>query len=129
MYCCDLKNPKLIITIIQDGFNQRSKWWWLDRMTSPEGSHIEPLTIIHSLNKLILNPTHLLPNSSSCIYPIFTDHPCSAVSSSIHSSFHLNCHHQITYCIFNPLTEYHPPYNRLVWDKKCNASAITNSLN
>ena len=47
--------------------------WWPDDVTSHEGTQIEPLTTMHGLQQLVSDPTHLLPNSSSCIDLISTD--------------------------------------------------------
>ena len=56
-----------------DDFNARSKSWWADDITSPEGTDIDSLTTMYGLHQLISDPTHLLPNSLSCIDLIFTD--------------------------------------------------------
>ena len=44
-------------------------------MISPEDSDIESLTTMHAFHQSILDPDHLLPNSSLRIYLIFTDQP------------------------------------------------------
>ena len=69
-------------TMILGDFNARSKSWWPDDITSPEGTDIDSLTIVHRLQQLISEPTHLLPNSLSCIDLIFTDQPKLVVNSS-----------------------------------------------
>ena len=65
----------------------------------------------------ILNPTHILINSSaSCIDLIFTSQPNLVMESGVHSSLHLNCHHQIVFAKFNlPSILYPPPSERTVW--------------
>ena len=97
-------------------FNARSKSWWPDDITSPEGTDINSLTTVHGLQQLISKPTHLLPNSLSCIDLIFTDQPNLVVDSGVHPSLHPNCHHQIIFCKFNLMIQYPPPYECLVWD-------------
>ena len=68
------------------------------------------------------------------ILPIFCqtfllDFYLLVVDSGVHSSLHINCHHQITYCKFNLIMEYPPPYQRLVWDyKRANVSSIKKAL-
>ena len=57
-------------------------------VTTHEGTHIGSLITMHGLQQLISHPTHLLPNSSSCIDLIFTDQPNLAVKSGIHPSLH-----------------------------------------
>ena len=69
-------------TMILGDFNARSKSWWPDDITSPEGTDIDSLTIVHRLQQLISEPTHLLPNSLSCIDLIFTDQLKLVVNSS-----------------------------------------------
>ena len=68
-----IKQFRPSFTIILGDFNARSKSWWPEDVTSHEGTHIESLTTMHGLQQLISDPTHLLPNSSSCIYLTFTD--------------------------------------------------------
>ena len=96
--------------IILGTFNARYKSWSLEDVTSHEGGHIESLTIMHGLQKLISDPSHLLPNSSSCIDLIFIDQPNLAVNSGIHPSLHVKCHHQIIHCKCNLIIVYPPPY-------------------
>ena len=62
-------------TMILGDFNARSKSWWPDDITSPEGTDIDSLTTVHGLQQLISEPTHLLPNSLSCTDLIFTNQP------------------------------------------------------
>ena len=70
-------------------------------ITSPEGTDIDSLTTVHGLQQLKSKPTHLLPDSLSCIHLIFTDQPNLVVYSGVHPSLHPNCHHQINYFKFN----------------------------
>ena len=58
-------------------------------VTSHEGSHMK------GLQQLISDPTHLLPNLSSCIDLIFTDKLNLAVNSGVYPSLHVKCHNQI----------------------------------
>ena len=107
------------------------KTWWTHDITTNEGVRIESSTATYGLHQLISDPTHILPNSSTCIYLIFTDQPNLVVDSGVHPSLHPNCHHQITYCQFNLFTEYPPPYEQQVWDYKhaADTSTIKISLN
>ena len=52
----------------------------------------------YGFQQLILKPTHILKNSSSCIDLIFTDQPNLITDSGTHPSLHLNCHHNVTLC-------------------------------
>ena len=103
--------PSFTVTLVN--FNARSKSWWTDDTTSPEGNYIDSLTTMHVLHQLISDPTHLLPSSLFCTDINFTDKPNLAVDYGVHPSLHSNCHHQIIYCKFNLIIEYPPPYERL----------------
>ena len=110
------------------GFNERSKSWWPDNITSPESTDIDSLTL-HGLQQLILEPTYLLPNSLSSIDLIFTDQSNLAVNSGALPCLHPNCHHQIIYCKFNLMIKDPLPYERFVWDyKHSNENAIAKAL-
>ena len=116
------------VVILGDS-NAKSKSWWNKDITSNEGSQIDSLATTYGLQQLISDPTHILPNSSTCIYLIFTDQPNLVVDSGVHPSLHTNCHHQITFCKFNLITEYPPPYQHLVWDyKRANVNSIKQAL-
>ena len=108
-----IKQFRPSFTSILGDFNAKSKSWWLEDVTLHEGTHIESLTAMHGLQQLISDPTHLPPNSSSCIDLIFTDQPNLTFNSGIHPSFHVKCHLQIIHCKFNLMIVY-PPYERLV---------------
>ena len=115
--------------VILGDFNAKSKSWWNKDITSNEGSQIDSLATTYGLQQLISDPTHILPNSSTCIDLIFTDQPNLVVDSGVHPSLHTNCHHQITFCKFNLITEYPPPYQHLVWDyKRANVNSIKQAL-
>ena len=110
-------------------FNAKSKSSWNEDITSNEGSQIDSLATTYGLQQLISDPTHILPKSSTCIDLIFTDQPNLVVDSGVHPSLHTNCHHQITFCKFNLIVEYPPPYQRLVWDyKRANFNSIKQGL-
>ena len=62
-----------LITVIPGDFNAKSTSWWVDNKTTAVGTRLEALTTFHGFQQLIPLPTHILPNSNSCIYFIFTD--------------------------------------------------------
>ena len=93
------KNP-FLLTAIGD-FNAKSSNWYNKDKTSFEGNTIENVTSQPGLHQIINEPTHILPNSSSCIDLIFTSQPNMVIESGIHSSLHSSCHHQIVFAKFN----------------------------
>ena len=115
--------------VILGDFNAKFESLWNEDITSNEGSQIDSLATTYGLQQLISDPTHILPNSSTCIDLIFTDQSNLVVDSDVHPSRHTNCHHQITFCKFNLIIEYPPAYQRLVWDcKRANINSIKQAL-
>ena len=53
-------------------FNVKNSDWWNGDNTDPEGMKIQNIAIQHGLQQLIDGPTHILPDSSSCIDLIFS---------------------------------------------------------
>ena len=85
--------------------------------------------IAHKFKQIISDPTHISPQSSSCIDLVFTDQPNYVTGCGTHPSLHPNCHHQITFCKLNLKLEYPSPYERLVWNfKKSNNDAIKKAI-
>ena len=83
----------------------------------------------YSFQPYTFQPTHLLPQTSSCIDLICTDQPNLIVDSGVHPLLHSICHHQITYCKLNLGIEYPPPYDSLVWDyNRANVEGIKKSI-
>ena len=68
-------SSKVLFFIISGDFNARSSVWWTKDKTTTEGTQLESLTSVHGFHQLISQPTHLLPQSSSCIDLRFTDQP------------------------------------------------------
>ena len=110
------KNP-FLLTAIGD-FNAKSSNWYNKEKTSFEGNTIENVTSQLGLHQMINEPTHILPNSSSCIDLIFTSQPNMVIESGIHSSLPSSCHHQIVFAKFNLKICYPTPYSREVWHFK-----------
>ena len=116
-----------LITVLGD-FNAKSSNWCSDDSSTNEGIQIESLTSYYGLHQLITEPTHILPNSSSCIDLIFTSQPNLVLKSGVLASLHSNCHHNITFAKFDLFIEYPPPYSRLVWNySKADAPLIQQS--
>ena len=103
-----------LFTVILGDFNARSKFWWVNDKTSLEGTRFEAFANFHGFEQFISVPHLLLPNLTSCSDLIFTDQPNLVVDCDVHST--LNFHHQIVHWKLSLNTEYHLPYERLVWD-------------
>ena len=82
-----------LFTLILGDFNAWSSCWWTNDKTTTERTKLEFLMTAHEFLQLISQPTHLLPQCSSCIELIFTYQPNLIVDSSVHPSLHSNCHY------------------------------------
>ena len=78
-----------------DDFNAKSNKWLEGDRSSIDGSSIDFLISQFELSPINKEPTHVLENSSSCIYLIFTNQPDTLVESRVHHLLYQNCHHQI----------------------------------
>ena len=82
-----------------------------------------------SMKELIIEPTHILENVSSCIDLIFTNQPNIVLESEVHSSLHLKCHHQIIYWKLNLKIDYLSQYTCEIWDYfKAETDLINHSI-
>ena len=119
----------LAFRLILGDFNCRSNSWWKGDISTKEGIDLESVSSSHGLHQLITDPTHILPQSSSCIDLIFIDQPNLVIDSGVHSSLHANCHHQITHCKLNLKIVFPLPYECLVWNyRKADVTAIRKAL-
>ena len=82
-------------------FNVESKDWWSNDMTSFEGPELDFLTSQFEILQIIKESTHILKNSKSYIDLIFISQPNLVMDSSVHTSLHSHCHHQIIYAKFD----------------------------
>ena len=92
-------NP--FVTVVLVDFNAKSRNWCKANITYFESSRIDTIASSFGLNQLIQVPTQVLTSSSTCIDLIFTWQPNWFMESGIHSSVHLNCHHQRVFANFN----------------------------
>ena len=111
-----VKNP--LFVLITGDFNVRSSNWWKNDLSMSEVTQVDSLTTSYSLSQVISDPTHILPNSSSCIDLIFTNQPNLVTEDGVYPSLHPKCHHQIVFAKLNLNVEYPPLYERLIWDDK-----------
>ena len=108
------KKHPFLLTAIGD-FNAKSSNWYNKDKSSFEGDTIDNVTSQLGLHQIFNQPTHTLPNSSSCIDLIFTFSAKHGNRIGVHSSLHSSCHHQIIFAKFNLKICYPPPYPRQVW--------------
>ena len=98
------QNPLFIL--VTGDFNTRSLSYWKNDLTTSEGNQVHDITSFYGLSQIICDPTHILPNSSSCIDLIFISQNNFIMDSGVHASLHPNSHHQIGYAKLNLKIEY-----------------------
>ena len=127
----NVRNQDPAFTIlIGDLINSMSESCWVHNITNSKGTQIQSISSPYGFSHLILEPTHILQDSSCCIDLIFTGQPNLVINSCVKPSLHENCHHQITYAKFNLKIMYPLPYQSYVWDyKNTNTSSIQKNLN
>ena len=69
----NIRNQDPAFTTLLGVFNARSNSWWVHDNINNEGTQIQSISSLYGFSQLILEPTHILQNSSSCIDLIFTD--------------------------------------------------------
>ena len=89
------QNPHFIL--VTGDLNVRSSSWWKNDLTTTKGNQVDAITWSYDLSQLLCEPTHILPNSSSCIDLIFINQNHFIMNSGVQASLHPNCHHQIVY--------------------------------
>ena len=125
----NINNNNPYITIFIGDFNARNRNWWEGDIDNIPGLDLDELSSHYGLTQLINSPTHILPNSASCIDLIFTSEPNLITKSGIHASLFERCHHQIIYTKINFKIHFPPPYERLLWDySMANENFIRRSL-
>ena len=72
---------------------------------------VDAITSSYGLSQLVCEPTHILPNLSSCIDLIFINQNKFTRNSGVHASLHPNFHHPIVYAKLNLKIEYPP----IIW--------------
>ena len=63
-YSNSIKPHMLLVT---GDFNVRSSSWWSDDIGMVEGTPLESITSYYELDQIIIEPTHILLSSASCI--------------------------------------------------------------
>ena len=91
----NVNNCNPFVTIFLGDFNAKTTLWWSGDVINSEGLDINELSSYYNLHQLINTPTHILPNSESCIDIFFTSQPNLLSESGVHASLFPRCHHQI----------------------------------
>ena len=128
LHTLSTSNP--FLTVMIGDFNAKSSNWYLNYITSFEGSQIEFLASQFAMSQAIKEPTHILDYSKSYTNLIFTSQPNMMMDSGVHPLLHSNCHHQIIYAKFDLKVFYPPPYERTVWHfSRANSDHIKKAIN
>ena len=117
-------------SIFLGDFNARNSDWWAGDITNSQGRDLADLAAQYNLHQIIDEPTHLLPDSLSCIDLIFSSTRDHIIDSGVMPSLYPRCHHQLVYAKFNFKTPFPPAYQRRIWDfSRADINAIKRSVN
>ena len=95
-----------------------------------QGTELAELGAQYSLNQIIDRPTHILPNSATCIDLIFTNETNFVIDSGVLPSVFPRCHHQLIFAKVSFTTFFPPVYRRRIWDfSRTNVNAIRQAVN
>ena len=103
-----------LIILFQSDFNAKSSNWYLNDITSFEGSQIEFLASQFPMFQVIKESTYILDHSKFYLDFIFISQSNMIMDSGVHPSLHSDCHHQLIYAKFDLKVFYPPPYERTV---------------
>ena len=104
------------ISLFLGDFNARNSEWWTGDITNTQGKDIGDLSAQYGLHQLIDEPTHILPESSSCIDLIFSSSEALIMDSGVLPSLYPRCHHQVPFVKVNFKIKFPPAYQRKIWD-------------
>ena len=125
----NIENEHPYTSILTGDFNGRCSSWWTEDTDNQRGIEIESLTSFYGLHQSIDSPTHILPNSSSCIDLIFCSQLSLVKSSGVHPTLFPTCHHQLIYIQIDFQIVLPPPFQRKVWFyDKADVTSIQRSL-
>ena len=125
----NINNSNPYISILIGDFNARNTSWWDGDTDNIQGLDLDEISSHYNLQQIINSPTHILPNSTSCIDLLFTSQPNLITESGVHASLFPRCHHQIIFAKINFKINFPPAYERLIWDySKANINLIRKSL-
>ena len=82
---------------------------------TPNGAHVEALTLFYGLRQLTKTPTRLLPNSTTFIDLVFNNQPHLVMESGGHSSPCSTNHHQMVFAKLIIKFKYPPSMKVYPW--------------
>jgi len=126
----NINNCSPTVLAVFGDFNARNSDWWASDTTNAQGREIADIAAQYGLYQLIDEPTHILPNSFSCIDLIFSSVEGLVSDSGVLPSLFPRCHHQLVYANFNIKPTFPPAYQRRIWDfSRADSIAIKRAMN
>ena len=117
------------IAIYIRDFNARNSEWCNGDSTNLQGTELTELAAQYNLNQITDGPTHILPNSASCIDLIFTTETNFVTDLGVLPSLFPRCHHKLIFVKLSFTTFFPPAYEQRIWDfSKANINAIRQAV-
>ena len=97
----------------EKSFVQIKTNWWKNDLSTAGGTQVDSLTTSYGLSQIISDPTHILPNSSSCFDLFFTNQPNLVTESGSQCKYPLRKNY-VGNCPLNQLIDlrYQKPFGR-----------------
>ena len=83
---CDIIERIPFFELVTGDFSARAAKWWRNDTAIIKGIKIDSVTTSYVFSQIISDPTHTLPNPSSCIGFIFTNLPHLVIESGVYLS-------------------------------------------
>ena len=118
------------MSLLLGDFNARNSDWWDKDISNTHGLQLSDLMLQNGMHQIIDEPTHILPNSSSCIDLIFSSVPGYISEHGVLPSLFPTCHHQLVFAKIDFKIFFPPPYQRRIWDyPKADVESIKRAVN
>ena len=126
----DINQCSPTIAMYNGDFNVRNLEWWNGGSTNLKSTELAELAAQYSLNQIIDGPTHILPDSASCIDLIFTTETNFVNDPGVLPSLFPRCHHQLIFEKVSFTTFFPSAYGwRFLDFSKANVNSIRQTVN
>ena len=110
-----IKSENPFCSVYIGDFNAHHSQWCPTDTTDNVGDKLQCILEEKNLFQLVNEPTHIMPNSQTCIDLVITDRPDLATKCEIRPSLHTRCHHQINHVELNIINPPPPTFYRKIW--------------
>jgi hypothetical protein len=103
------------LVVLEGDFNARSKYFWSEDISTPEGFQLYDLSVKHSLYECIHEPTTVTANSKPCIDLIFYNFPGLFLNSGVDAPISFSDHCVMSICLYLSQQVKADPVVKRIW--------------